>query len=140
MPVKVECYNSSENFSAQDRTDLEKLFADYPSTPISLDAICAQTNEAGQTLFAARFNNRLLGAAFITLNNEQAQLDKLCVRKITRERLVGRDLLRGICEALIELKQAELVVDACIDDAGFSQFMQKQGFEQQGQRFSLSLG
>lgn len=43
----------------------------------------------GKVLFAARFNERLLGAVKIALQDDRAELQDLLVREVTRRRGVG---------------------------------------------------
>ncbi|VTR25670.1 Acetyltransferase, GNAT family [Serratia fonticola] len=45
--------------------------------------------EEGKALFAARFNERLLGAVKIEIAGQSAQLHDLLVREVTRRRGVG---------------------------------------------------
>ena len=63
---------------------------------------------AAGTLIAGRFNDRLLGAALLTPGDRAWHLSHLCVRRITRQRGVGRRLLdearRMASEAGCELR------------------------------------
>ena len=93
MPVVVEILSQP---SAQDRTDLAKIYADapawllapYPSAQALIDAGLEHGN-----LIAGRFNDRLLGAALLTPGADCWRLSHLCVRAITRQRGVARRLL-----------------------------------------------
>lgn len=92
MPVYVEYVRQP---SAQDRSDLAKIYADAPAWLLAPHASAEALIEAGiatGTLIAGRFNDRLLGAALLQ-PGESWQLSHLCVRQITRHRGVGRRLL-----------------------------------------------
>ncbi|MBT8765751.1 acetyl-CoA sensor PanZ family protein [Metapseudomonas boanensis] len=93
MPVIVETVSAP---SAQDRSDLEKIYADAPDwlLPPFADAgeLIGQGIARGQ-LLAGRFNDRLLGAALLEKGEDHWRLSHLCVRKVTRQRGVGRRLV-----------------------------------------------
>lgn len=67
-----------DNFSAQDQIDLGKIWPEYSPSSLSVD----ETHR----IYAARFNERLLGAVRVTLSGTQGALDSLRVRDITRRR------------------------------------------------------
>ncbi|MGK9175606.1 aspartate 1-decarboxylase autocleavage activator PanM [Yokenella regensburgei] len=73
------------NFTDQDHIDLAKVWPEY--SPASL-----QVDESHR-IYAARFNDRLLGAVRVTLLGTQGALDSLRVRDVTRRRGVGKYLL-----------------------------------------------
>ncbi|WP_137819404.1 acetyl-CoA sensor PanZ family protein [Pseudomonas sp. 2FG] len=93
MPVFVEVVSAP---SAQDRSDLAKIYADAPAwllTPYrDAERLLESAIEQG-TLIAGRFNDRLLGAALLERGESHWRLSHLCVRKLTRRRGVGRRLL-----------------------------------------------
>jgi GNAT superfamily N-acetyltransferase len=93
MPVLVEIVSRP---SAQDHTDLTKVYLDAPDwllTPYaSGDALIAHGIGEGR-LIAGRFNDRLLGAALLTRGDDCWRLSHLCVRKVTRKRGVARRIL-----------------------------------------------
>ncbi|MBB1518951.1 acetyl-CoA sensor PanZ family protein [Aquipseudomonas guryensis] len=93
MPVFVEIVTRP---SAQDHTDLTKVYADAPDwllTPYaSADALIAGGIGEGR-LIAGRFNDRLLGAALLSRGDDCWRLSHLCVRKVTRKRGVARRIL-----------------------------------------------
>ena len=93
MPVFVETVTRP---SAQDHTDLTKVYADAPDwllTPYaSADALIASGIGEGR-LIAGRFNDRLLGAALLSRDADCWRLSHLCVRKVTRTRGVARRIL-----------------------------------------------
>lgn len=96
MPVVVQTLSAP---TRQDRDDLQKiyhdaphwLFAPYEDSQSLIDACLGDT-----TLIAARFNDRLLGAARLRQEDSVWHLSHLCVRTITRRRGVGERL---VCEA-----------------------------------------
>ena len=93
MPVFVETVTRP---SAQDHTDLTKVYADAPDwllTPYpSADALMASgIGEA--RLIAGRCYDRLLGAALLSRDADCWRLSHLCVRKVTRKRGVARRIL-----------------------------------------------
>jgi len=108
MPVYVEPLRQP---SEQDRQDLAKIYADAPQwlfePHADAQALIAAGLAAG-TLIAGRFNDRLLGAALLTPGDRAWHLSHLCVRRITRQRGVGRRLLdearRMASEAGCELR------------------------------------
>lgn len=93
MPVIVEAVVQP---SAQDRTDLEKIYADAPAWLLAPHADAASLIEAGLArgcLIAGRFNDRLLGAAWLEQATDGWRLAHICVRRITRGRGVGQRLI-----------------------------------------------
>ena len=93
MPVYVEFVRQP---SAQDRSDLAKVYTDAPAWLLAphadADALIAAGIASGR-LIAGRFNDRLLGAALLEQGADCWRLSHLCVRQITRQRGVGRRLL-----------------------------------------------
>lgn len=77
-----------ENFSAQDHIDLGKIWPEYSASSLSVDD--------AHRIYAARFNERLLGAVRVTLSGTQGALDSLRVREITRRRGVGQYLVEEV--------------------------------------------
>jgi ribosomal protein S18 acetylase RimI-like enzyme len=96
MPVILEIINRPD---AADLADLEKIYADYllspkdgPLPPVqSLSAWIDAQRDAGQTLIAGRFNDRLLGALWL---DAEGRITHLCVRAATRRRGTARQLLQ----------------------------------------------
>ena len=93
MPVYVEFVRQP---SAQDRSDLAKVYADAPAWLLAphadADALIAAGIASGR-LIAGRFNDRLLGAALLHRGADCWHLSHLCVRKVTRRRGVATRLL-----------------------------------------------
>ncbi|AMZ73135.1 MULTISPECIES: aspartate 1-decarboxylase autocleavage activator PanM [Pseudomonas] len=93
MPIVVELITDA---SCQDQQDLQKIYRDAPAwlfEPFS-DAtqLIAQCLEEG-SLIAARFNDRLLGAARLQRHQNAWCLSHLCVRNVTRRRGVAERLV-----------------------------------------------
>ncbi|MER1976689.1 aspartate 1-decarboxylase autocleavage activator PanM [Pseudocitrobacter faecalis] len=112
-----------QHFSEQDRLDLAKIWPEYDISTLTLDD--------NHRLYAARFNERLLGAVRVTLEGTQATLDSLRVREITRRRGVGQYLLE---ETLADNAQASSwwMADIGVEDRGaMAAFMQALGFTAQ---------
>lgn len=62
-----------EHFSAQDQIDLGKIWPEYSASSLSVD----ETHR----IYAARFNERLLGAVRVTLSGTQARwIPYACVK------------------------------------------------------------
>lgn len=100
MPIIVEQVTQPNE---QDLIDLIKVYTDYPDfaskdkTDIK-QWLAEQLAAPNQRLYAARFNDRLLGAACLHgLNTDTAgtplSIHNFCVRNVTRRRGVGSKLL-----------------------------------------------
>lgn len=112
-----------ENFSAQDLIDLGKIWPEYSASSLSVD----ETHR----IYAARFNERLLGAVRVTLSGTQGALDSLRVRDITRRRGVGQYLVE---ETLRENPNVSSwwMADVGVEDRSvMAAFMQALGFTAQ---------
>lgn len=93
MPVHLEFVQLP---SHQDEIDLGKIYAEAPAWLLAPHASGEQLLAANLhqgTLAAARFNQRLLGAAIVHKQGNRWQVSHLCVREITRMRGVARRLL-----------------------------------------------
>lgn len=93
MPVVVQHLTQP---SEQDRQDLLKIYADAPQWLLAPFAGAEQLVTRGLAegrLFTGRFNDRLLGAAWIERHGDTWRLSRLCVRQVTRQRGVARRLL-----------------------------------------------
>lgn len=89
MPVYLEKVTKA---SEQDIIDLEKIYCDFPGDVKASEL--QKQSDSQHLLFAARFNDRLLGAMQVVFQDEVAQINYLCVREVTRKRHVARDMLR----------------------------------------------
>ncbi|WP_434579496.1 aspartate 1-decarboxylase autocleavage activator PanM [Pseudomonas sp. Z5-35] len=107
MPIVVEHLNDA---TGQDLQDLQKIYRDAPAW------LFEPFSDAGQlidrclddgTLIAARFNDRLLGAARLQRHQGAWYLSQMCVRNVTRRRGVGE---RMVSEArrMAQQDEAEL--------------------------------
>ncbi len=130
MPVNLEKVSHP---TAQDLIDLEKIYADYP-TDLNWTALNIQLEEnANLNLYALRFNDRYLGAFTALQQADSIEIKHLCVRIVTRQRHVGRDLLRLF--KAIEPQQ-NLVFNHCLtEDPAISRLFAQAGFKQQNQQF-----
>ncbi|MCJ1880873.1 PanM family protein [Pseudomonas nitroreducens] len=93
MPVVVQHLTQP---SDQDRQDLLKIYADAPDWLLAPFPDAGELVERGLAdglLFTGRFNDRLLGAAWIERDGDTWRLSRLCVRQVTRGRGVARRLL-----------------------------------------------
>lgn len=93
MPIVVE---SVHRATYQDQQDLQKIYGDAPQwllTPFADAQSLIESGLSESSLLAARFNDRLLGAARLQRNETIWHLSQLCVRKLTRRRGVAERLL-----------------------------------------------
>jgi len=126
MPVVVQHLTQP---SDQDRQDLLKIYADAPDWLLAPFADAAELVEQGLAegrLFAGRFNDRLLGAAWIEREGATWRLSRLCVRQITRRRGVARRLLEE-AQRLAVLQGAGLRLSAPADQAEAARFAEHLG-------------
>ncbi|MEX0167442.1 aspartate 1-decarboxylase autocleavage activator PanM [Pseudomonas brassicacearum] len=107
MPIVVELITDA---SCQDQQDLQKIYRDAPAWLFEQfsDAtqMIAQCLEEG-SLIAARFNDRLLGAARLQRHQNAWRLSHLCVRNVTRRRGVAERLVSE-ARRMAALNSAEL--------------------------------
>lgn len=125
MKLTIERLTS---LSLQDLIDLGKIW------PHQQPAQWQTWLEDGKALFAARFNERLLGAVKIELQGDMAQMRDLMVREVTRRRGVGlylvQDAQRQLPQVLRwQLSTAEL---APRERGEVENFMRACGFLAQG--------
>jgi len=73
---------------AQDKIDLGKIWSENAVMQLDLSE--------DKRLYAAKFNDRLLGAVQVTLRDTQGVLTALSVREITRRRGVGQYLVEEV--------------------------------------------
>ncbi len=100
--------------SDQDRQDLLKIYADAPQWLLAPFADAHELVTRGLAegrLFTGRFNDRLLGAAWIERDSDTWRLSRLCVRQVTRHRGVARRLLEE-AQRLAVLQGAALRLNA----------------------------
>lgn len=112
-----------EHFSDQDLIDLGKIWPEYSAASLSVD----ETHR----IYAARFNERLLGAVRVTLSGAQGALDSLRVREITRRRGVGQYLVEEVIRDNPNVT-SWWMADVGVEDCGvMAAFMQASGFTAQ---------
>lgn len=105
MPVIVE---APAQLSAQDREDLLRIYAEAPAellAPYADGEALIEAALAAGSLLTGRFNDRLLGAAWLQRDADAWRLSRLCVRKVTRG--------RGVARRLLEESQRMAVLKGC---------------------------
>ncbi len=104
MPVHLEWIESA---SEQDWIDLNKLYKDAPvqwcedQGASRAQSYVAQKQQQGYKIAAGRFNDRLIVAAALKVNVQKVNayfLDDMCVRALTRERGVAKQLMVRLCQ------------------------------------------
>ncbi|MCI1899967.1 MAG: aspartate 1-decarboxylase autocleavage activator PanM [Enterobacter sp.] len=107
-------------FSDQDHIDLGKIWPEYSPASLTVD----DTHQ----IYAARFNERLLGAVRVTLSGTEGALDSLRVRDVTRRRGVGQYLIEEVIRenpGVTSWWMADIGVE---DRSVMAAFMQALGF------------
>ena len=112
-----------DNFSDQDQIDLGKIWPEYSASSLSVD----ETHR----IYAARFNERLLGAVRVTLSGTQGALDSLRVRDITRRRGVGQYLIEEVIRENPDVSSWWMADVGVEDRSVMAAFMQALGFTAQ---------
>ena len=113
MPVHMEWIESP---TEQDWIDLEKLYKEAPShwfegeaNPQGYGQI---KRDAGYMWVAGRFNDRLIAAATLKVDADgNTLIDDLCVRKVTQDRGVAKQLIVRICQWADDQGQILKVLD-----------------------------
>lgn len=109
-----------ETLSAQDYVDLGKIWPEYSPSSLRVDDT--------HRLYAARFNERLLGAVRMTLSGTEGALDSLRVREVTRRRGVGQYLVEEVVRDNPDIA-SWWMADVGVEDRGvMAAFMQALGF------------
>ncbi len=107
-------------FTPQDHIDLAKIWPEYSSASLTIDE--------GHRIYAARFNERLLGAVRVTLTNNQGAMDSLRVRELTRRRGIGHYLIEEVIRDNPETSHW-WISDVGVEDRNvMNAFMQALGF------------
>lgn len=111
------------HLSEQDVIDLKKIWPEYEPAELIPDD--------SHRVYAARFNDRLLGAVRMTLSGTQGELDSLRVREVTRRRGVGQYLIEELMRDNPGVS-AWHMKDAGVEDRSvMAAFMQVLGFRAQ---------
>jgi len=107
-------------FSDQDLIDLGKIWPEYSPASLTVDDT--------HRIYAARFNERLLGAVRVTLSGTEGALDSLRVREVTRRRGVGQYLVEEVVRDNPSVA-SWWMADVGVEDRGVrAAFMQALGF------------
>lgn len=109
--------------SAQDEIDLAKIWPEYSSASLAL----TDTHR----IYAAKFNDRLLGAVRVTLAGSEAALDSLRIREITRRRGVGQYLVEEVIRDNPDITGWWMSDVGVEDREVMTTFMQAVGFKAQ---------
>lgn len=114
--------------SPQDLIDLGKIW------PHQQPAQWQSWLDDGKALFAARFNERLLGAVKIEIQDQTAHLHDLMVREVTRRRGVGLYLIEDAQRQLQQVLHWQLATTGLTarERGEVGNFMRACGFQAQG--------
>lgn len=138
MPVFLEIITRPEG---QDQTDLLKVYQDSPKDWLEgndAEGFIKAKLDSGQILLAGRFNDRLLGAMLCKQQNDGWHLSNLCVRKVTRQRSVGAQLLHRICQ-IADQETIDLHVAPQAGINLLANMLEKQGFNRTDQGYFRSV-
>jgi hypothetical protein len=133
MPVVIEKIVQP---SAQDLIDLEKIYLDYPTPFRYADMQNLLAQHADIHLYGARFNGRILAAITVQSQAQGCELNYFCTRIVTRQRGVGKELLRQL---LPLLNKQPVHMTLCEASAGMQHLLRQNGFSQNDWHFSLQL-
>ena len=123
LPPIIVTFFGLLHFSVLDSMDVGYM---WPSQDLS-----SLTLVENHRLYAARFNERLLGAVRVTLRGVEAELSDLCVREVTRRRGVGQYLVEETLRDNPAINSWR-VADQGVEDRGvMAAFMQALGFSAQ---------
>lgn len=111
-----------QQLSEQDRQDLSKV---WPQQDIA--ALESELDEQHR-VYAARFNDRLLGAVRLEISGMQGKLSQLQVREVTRRRGVGQYLLEQTLAQNASIGHWWVAKDGSDEPAVIAAFMQAAGF------------
>ena len=114
--------------------DLQKLYQGYLcEQALTVEALEKLINVPNKLFFTTLFNARHLGAVQVSIKQNIAQLNLLCVRDLTRRRGVGKNLLREVEKTLtvqgvneLQLSLSEIVES---EQQAMSLFMQACGYQ-----------
>lgn len=110
--------------SEQDIIDLGKIWPEYSAGSLQMDD--------EHRIYAARFNERLLGAVRVTLKASQGALDSLRIRDITRRRGVGQYLVEEVLRTNPDIHSWWMADVGVEERTAMTAFMQALGFAEQG--------
>jgi len=112
MPILLEVLPTQPTPS--DLNDLQKIYQDAPDGLLpescNIEDIAALLTtlrpDASTQLYGARFNDRLLGAVVVKETTHALTISYLCVRKVTRNRGVGKRIMDVLHQIADEQKRA----------------------------------
>lgn len=112
-------------FSPQDQIDLAKIWPKEDITALE------KSLSENQRLYAARFNERLLGALKLEIVGAQGKISQLEVREVTRRRGVGQYLMEETMAQNGSVSSWWLADDGSANQGERAAFMQACGFRAQ---------
>jgi len=110
---------------AQDKIDLGKIWPENTALLLNISE--------NERLYAAKFNDRLLGAVRVTLAGTQGILTALNVREITRRRGVGQYLVEEVLRDNSEITHWRISTVGVENRDVMHAFAVALGFQSQGQ-------
>lgn len=134
MPIHIEQFAEPGQLNEQDRSDLLKIYQEAPTWMYQEEDaaafLAARLQQWPGRLFAARFNDRLLGSCWLISDEQGLRIKWLTVRKTTRRRGVAKHLLEPMLELAQQEQQAVLL--ACRQNTATDFLMQACGFAKLG--------
>ncbi|WP_311790673.1 MULTISPECIES: aspartate 1-decarboxylase autocleavage activator PanM [Pantoea] len=112
-------------FSPQDHIDLAKIWPKEDITALE------KSLSENQRLYAARFNERLLGALKLEIVGAQGKISQLEVREVTRRRGVGQYLMEETMAQNGSVSSWWVADDGSANQGERAAFMQACGFRAQ---------
>jgi len=109
---------------AQDKIDLGKIWFENSAALLNISE--------NERLYAAKFNDRLLGAVRVTLVNTEGTLSALNIREITRRRGVGQYLVEEVLRDNPTITRWTISSDGVEERDVMQAFSQALGFRAQG--------
>jgi hypothetical protein len=115
--------------SPQDKEDLLKIYQDYPFPLTEEPEQWLKQQLQNQSLWAGRFNDRLLVAATVDAQDKQWTVNHLCVRKLTRRRgtasqfltLLTQNAKQQLANLSINTALAPDILEPLAENCGFTQ-------------------
>ena len=143
MPVTLQQVDQDAwEADAQIRLDLIRIFTDAPPErlPLPAEEYILDHLASGHLFSCARFNDRLLGAVAVKLDQDAWWLSNLCVRKTTRRRGVGSRLMALVSEAA-QAEGRRLYADSSDLAVADQMLLSRLGYRltQDGDYFELNL-
>lgn len=137
MPIHLQWLDEPNQ---QDCIDLDKLYADAPES-WAVNSVCDSGSEwalgqlgLGALVALGRFNDRIVCAACVIRQSEVStqpylyDVKQVCVRSITRERGVAKQLLVRLCQWADDTTSSLFITDeagklASLYELGFTQYL-----------------